>query len=35
MVKKEENTLDNLAIKHLQDLYGLNPNIPTFGTSIS
>ena len=21
-------TLDNLAIKHLQDLYGLNPNLP-------
>ena len=22
------NFMDNLAIKHLQDLYGLNPNIP-------
>ena len=26
--KRRGNLLDNLAIKHLEDLYGLNPNIP-------
>ena len=26
--KRRGNLLDNLVIKHLEDLYGLNPNIP-------